>query len=314
MKNKVLIRVLVASLFAFMLYSASLRQMKTAKVNVVEPKSSKVVTKKQKKEPKLKAPATKPASSKSQLAKNVKVDKGSQTVLVKKIEQAMGDKGAYQVSVQDLNNSNRYARLGTTSSAHDANNVLRVLVLTTIYYQEQHGKIKPRANIKIKKSDRVKGEKLLQTNMQYGIAYLRQAMMKGNKTAANALLRKAGKKNVNLVADKLGATNTTVTGTFTKKPVGKTTARDLDLIMKGLYQGKVLNQQHAQIVLMAMHGSRTKLTKNITGTIYSVGDSHFSSALVQTSGHSYCISAWGQSQSNFSKLGKAVNTWFEKQR
>lgn len=310
MKNKRLIRVLIASLFAFMLYSFNLRQVKKAKLEVIEPRSTRVA-KNQKKEPKLK---TKKLPNKSEgIDKDVAIEKGSQKQLASKIAKNM-KASSYQVAVQDLNNSSRYARLATASEAKYASGVLRILILATIYKQEQRGKIHPRANIKIKKADRVKGEKLLQKNMQYGIAYLRQAMMHGNKTAANALLRKAGRSNVNKVAKEFGTSQTEITGNFSQKVVGKTTAKDLDLILKGIYQGRVLNRQHAQIVLMAMHGSHTKLTSQISGTIYSVGDSHFTAAIVQSNGHSYCISSWTDSQKNLAGLGKAVNTWFEHSR
>lgn len=313
MKNKVFIRALLATIFAFMLYSASLREMNSAKINIIEPKNSKV-NKKQIKEPKVKMPTASSSSSQTSASSKVTVEKGSKTSLASAIKKAMGSTASYQVAVQDLNNSARYARLATTSEAHNASGVLKILILATIYYQEQKGKLSTKTAIKIKKSDRVKGEKLLQTNMGYSIAYLRQAMMKGNKTAGNALLRKAGSKNVAAVAKKFGATSTTISGTFTNPPVGKTTSKDLYLVLKGLYQGKVLNQSHAQLVLLGLYGSRTKLTSGISGTIYSAGDSHFAAAIVQTSGHSYCISAWSNSQKNFKALGKAVNTWFNKNR
>lgn len=306
MKKKVLIRVLLVSLFAFMLYSANLRKADTTEVRIVEPKSSKL-NKKQQKEPSLKTPTL--TKKTAQYAKDVTVEKGSQKSLAKKIERVMGTDN-YQVCVQDLNNPNKYARLSTTKKAHSANGAMRLLVLATVYKQEQNGKIKQRGNIKIKKSDRVKGEKLLQTNMLYSVAYLRQAMMHNNKTAGNALLRKATPSYSNQVAQKFDATQTAITGTFSKTPVGHTTANDLEQIFKGVYQGKVIGRQRAQLVLMAMHGSRTKLTSGIGATVYSVGDKHFASAIVQTGGQSYSVSVWSTSNKNFKKLGTTVNNWF----
>lgn len=306
MKNKVLIRSLVVSLFAFMLYSANMHKLQDGKVKVIEPKSSKVV-KNNEKEPNIKTSSV--AKTSSNYAKNVTVEKGSQKSLAKNIEKAMGS-GEYQVSVQDLNNSAKFAHLSTTSKSHSANGAMRLLVLASIYAKEQSGKMKSRSNIRIKKSDRAKGEKMLQTNMLYGIAYLRQLMMHNNQTAGNALLRKAGKGYCNQVAAKFGAKQTAITGTFTNRPVGHTTANDLDSIFKGIYQGKVLKRQYAQLVLTALSGSRTKLTSGISGTIYSVGDSHFATAIVQTGGKSYVISVWAKSVGNFKKLGTTVNKWF----
>lgn len=309
MKNKVLIRALITSILAFMLYSVSLRQLNHAKLRVIEPQVEQK-NKKQQKEPQVKSAPRNQTSTASENS-NITVEKGSQKKLVSKIESVMG-KSSYQVAVQDLNNSSRYARLATTSQAHSSTGAMRLIILATIYRLEQKGSIKKRGNVKIKKADRVKGEKMLQTNMQYSIAYLRQAMMNGNKTAANALLRKAGKNNIEQTAQKFGAIHTVISGSFTNPPVGKTTASDLDAIFKGLYQGRVLRQQYAQIVLMAMSSNKTPLTSSIHGTIYSVGDSNFAGAIVQSGGHSYCISSWGASTENFQKLGKVVHDWINK--
>lgn len=314
MKNKKLISCILVTFFAFMLYSANLRHIENAKIKIVEPKTTKTA-KKQEKEPEItasKAPSY--TDKKKTKTADSNADKGSNKSLVAAIEKAMGNQGNYQVAVQDLNNSSRYARVATSKKSHNVSTAMELFLLTALYKQRQSGKIKTGTSIKIKKSDRAKGEKYLTTNMLYGIAYLRQAMMTGNKTAANALLRKVGKANVNKVAAQFGATDTAMVGTFTKKPVGHTTANDLDSVLKGLYQGKVLNRQNAQNVLMAMRGHNNPLINGLNGTIYSVGDKYCATALVQNTGHSYAVSVWSESGQNLNKLGKAVEKWFNKAR
>lgn len=306
MNNKILLRSLIISLLAFMFYSGHLRKVNNASVKVVEPKSSKV-NKKQRKEPNIKTENETQSTS-----SDVKVEDKSNKSLTSTIEKSMGS-GSFQVAVQDLNNPSKFSRLASNSSTHSGNGVMRLYILTAIYKKEQDKNL-VKKNVKVKKSDRVKDEKLLQAGMEYSIAYLRQAMMQGNKTAANVLIRIAGKSSINQVAKQFGADDTSLTGSYNSLPLGKTTANDLDLVMKGLYQGKVLNRQYAQLVLGAMQGSRTQLTKNIAGTIYSIGDKNFASAIVQSGGHSYVISVWAESNSNFAKLGTNVNNWFAKNK
>lgn len=312
MKNKKLIYCLLVTFFAFILYSSHIQHIENARIKVIEPKTNKV-TKKQQKEPKItasSAPSYKPKNSLTDNS-NVKIEKGSKKSLVNAIKKAMRTKGSYQVSVQDLNNSSKYARVATDSKSHNVNAAMKLYLLTALYKQEQSGKIKAGSSIKITKSDRAKGETYLTTNMMYSIPYLRDAMLaRNNKTAANALLRKVGAKNVNNIAAKFGAKDTAIVGTFTKTPVGRTTANDLDMVLKGLYQGRVLNRQHAQTVLMAMHGHSNPLISEINGTIYFVGDKYCAAAIVQNTGHSYCISVWSESGRNLTKLGKSVNKWF----
>ena len=313
MKNKVFIRALIASIFALVLYSANLHRVQNTKVKVVEPAKHKVA-KKNKKEPKIKIkePQAPKVSSGSEYASNVDIEKGSIKALANKIEEVMGKNGTYQVAYQDLNNSSKYVRLSTSEKAQNVSSTMELYLLVAIYKKEQSGKLSKSSAIKIKQSDRVKGEKLLQTNMNYGIAYLRDAMMKGNKTAANALLRKVGKDYVNQIAAKFGAKDTKLINSFSSSIVGQTTANDLDLTLKGLYQGRVLNRQYAYIVLGAMHGHKNTLTKQISEMSYGVSDGHSAAAIVQDRGNSYTISVWSNTDKNFSKLGKAISTWVNK--
>lgn len=309
MKNKILLRALILSLCAFIWYGHNLRTVENASVKIITPKKTNI-NKTQQKEPTLDTTETQ-----QNTAKDVSVKSGSNKSLVTIIQKAMSKSGSYQVAVQDLNNPAKFAQLYTTSASQSAAGIMRLNVLTGIYKKEQEHKLARGTNIKIEKSDKVKGDKLLQVGMQYSIAYLRQAMMRqNNKTAANALLRVAGKNTINQVAKKYGAKDTVINSDFNSKVIGKTTAADLDSIMKGLYQAKVLNRQNAQLVLSALHGSNTPLTKQINGTIYSVGGKNFATAIVQNAGKSYAISVWSPNDSNFDELGLAVSKWFNQNR
>lgn len=311
--KKVFIRTLIASFCALILYMANLRRVNDAKLNIIEPKTSQVATNK-KAAKKVKEPKEprEPKVVTPEYATKVKIEKGSQKSLAKKIKRVMGKKDTYQIAVQDLNNSSRYVRIANSQRVHNVKGTMRLYLLIALYKKEQSGKLNSRTAIKIKKSDRTKNEKMLQTNMAYGIAYLRDAMMHGNKTAANALLRKVGIKYVNQVIQAFGAKDTKMLGKFTSSAVGKTTANNLDATLKGIYQGRVLNQSHAYLVLGAMHGKNTKLVQQINGTTYSIGDSNSAAAIVQSGGHSYCISIWSSSNHNFAQLGKTVEEWFSK--
>lgn len=313
MKNKIFWRALIAAFCAFVLYMANLQRLSTAKLTIVEPQSSKVAQKKrQVKRPKEPKKPQAPKVASPEYATKIKVDKGSQKTLAKQIEKVMGKKNSYQVAVQDLNNSSRYARVANSSRVHHVNGTMRLFLLAALYKKEESGKLGARTAIKIKKRDCAKGEKMLQTNIDYGIAYLREAMMHGNKTAANALLRKVGRGYVNRISRRFGAKDSEIQNKFTVSPVGKTTADNLDVMMKGIYQGRVLNRQHAYLVLGAMHGKHSKLAAKINGTTYSVGDDNSGTVLVQDQGHSYCISAWSNSDKKFAQLGKTVEKWFSK--
>lgn len=310
--KKVFIRTLIASFCALILYMANLRRVNDAKLNIIEPKTSQVATNKKTPKKKVKEPKEphEPKVVAPEYATKVKIEKGSQKSLAKKIEQVMGKKDTYQIAVQDLNNSSRYVRIANSQRVHNVKGTMRLYLLIALYKKEQSGKLGSRTAIKIKKSDRTKNEKMLQTNMAYGIAYLRDAMMHGNKTAANALLRKVGIKYVNQVIQEFGAKDTKMLGKFTSSSVGKTTANNLDATLKGIYQGRVLNRSHAYLALGAMHGKNSNLVQQINGTTYSIGDSNSAAAIVQNGGHSYCISIWSSSNHNFARLGKTVERWF----
>lgn len=315
MKHKVLIGAVITTLLAFLLYTTNLKRVENAKLKVTGPATSKVnkKNKKKSKEPKVKT-LKEPKVNSIEYTNHVKAKSGSNKTLVKIIKKTMGVEDSYQVAVQDLNNSSRFAVVANTQKAHDAKKAMKLFLLIALYEQEQNGKLGTKTAIKIKKSDKVQGDKMLQVNMAYGIAYLREAMLKDNKTASNALLRKIGVNNVDSVAKRMGASQTIIAKNFNGDSYGKTTANDLTKTMVGLYQGRVLNRQHASRVLNSIASSKPlpSMVSGIRGGVYAIGDDDFATAIVQGSGHAYSISVWSSNNKNFNKLGKQVNTWFSK--
>ncbi len=318
MKHKVFVGALISTLLAFILYSANTRRVENAKLKVVAPQSSKVVKDKNKK--KAKEPSVKklkePKVNSIEYSNHVTAKSGSNKKLTKIIKKVMGLDNSYQVAVQDLNNFNRFAVVSNTNKSHDANKAMKLFLLIALYENEQQGKMGSKTAIKIKKSDKASGDRMFQVNMAYGVAYLREAMLKGNKTASNALIRKIGVNNVDSVAKRMGATQTTIAKNFNGSSYGKTTANDLAKTMIGLYQGRVLNRQHASKVLSTLASSkpRPSLVNGISGGVYAIGDNDFAVAIVQGRGNAYCISAWSSSNKNFNKLGTQVNNWFTKRK
>ncbi|WEV51390.1 serine hydrolase [Lactobacillus sp. ESL0731] len=307
MKNKILVGSLVATLVSFLLYLNNLNHVENTSVRIVSPQQSKVV-----KNNKAAKKSREPSVDEVEYAADVKVESGSDKDWAQQIEQVMGKDKSYQVSVQDLN-SRKFARVNNTIKAHGITASSRLYLLAAIYYQEQYGKLTSHTAIKIKKADRVKGEQMLKPGYAYGIAYLKQAMMHGNKTAANALLRKVGSRNVNRIIAKMGATKTSIGKKFTANPVSTTTATDLTSVMVDLYQNKTLSRQYANLALTALNlaQSKPKLVRGLHGQIYAASDSKSAVAIVQDGGHAYCMSVWSSDDAAFAHLGQTINRFFK---
>lgn len=311
MKHKVLIGSLIVTLFAFILYTSSLKRVENAQLKVIEPNSSKVTKgKKKAKEPKVQKleKHQEPKVNSIEYSNHVKAKKGSNQKLVKQIKKVMGIDDSFQVVAQDLTTPSHYAVVSNTDKAHDAGKTMRLFLLIALYEQEQKGKMGARTAIKISKKDKAKGDKMFQVGITYGVSYLRSAMLKGNKTAINALTRKIGINNIDRVVRQMGATQTKVA----KDMTGQTTANDLARTMIGLYQGRVLNRQYASRVLGTLAKQRPSLVTGLSGGIYAIGDDDFAVAIVQSNGRAYCMSVWSTQHKNFNKLGKTINNWFIK--
>ncbi|MBC6342844.1 serine hydrolase [Lactobacillus kimbladii] len=307
MKNKVLIGSLITALIAFMLYSVNLKKVENSSLKIVGQGQEQIV--KNKKE---KNSVREPKVATVEYPNHIKIASGSEQKWAEKIVQVMGKDQSYQVCVQDLNN-NKYARVSNTSQRHGVNTSSRLFLLIALTYQEQHGKSVSKKAIKIKKADHVKGEKVLQKGIAYNAAYLKQLMMQGDKTAANALLRTVKPAKVNSIIRRTGAEDTAIKGKLSAKPAAYTTANDLNKIMVSLYHDQILSRQYSNQVLGALNANKTKpkIIRNSKGLIYAIGDSKANVALVQSNGNAYCVSVWGNNDHDFVKLGKAVNSFFK---
>lgn len=312
MKHKVFLGSIIAAVAAFVLYAANIKRVENAQLKVVGPKTSKI-EQKNKKKTKAKTPQAKklkePKVNSIGYSNHVKAKSSSDRKLVKIIKKTMGLDDSYQVVTQDLNDSKRFAVVANTEKAHNAGKVMQLYLLIALYEQEQKGKMGSKTAVKIARKDKAKGDRMLQVNMAYGVAYLREAMLKGSKTASNALIRKIGLKNIDSVVRRMGAAQTTMAKNFNGDSYGKTTATDLAKTMIGLYQGRVLNRQHASKVLSTLASSRNRpqLVKGIRGGVYAIGDDDFATAIVQGRGN-YAISVWSSNNKN---LGKQINRWFD---
>ena len=116
MKHKILIGSIISTLLASILYTSNMRRVENAQLKIVGPTTSKVKKSKKKvKEPKVNSIG---------YSNHVKAKSGSNKQLVKMIKKVMGLDDSYQVAVQDLNNSSRYAVVSNTAKAHDAKDVM----------------------------------------------------------------------------------------------------------------------------------------------------------------------------------------------
>lgn len=307
MKNKVLIGSLITALIAFMLYSVNLKKVENSSLKIVGQGQEQVVKNK-----KGKNSAREPKVASVEYPNHIKIASGSEKKWAEKIVQVMGKDQSYQVCVQDLNN-NKFARVSNTSQRHGVNTISRLFLLVALTYQEQKGKLNINKAVKIKKADHVKGEKVLQKGIAYNATYLKQLMMQGDKTAANALLRTVKPAKVNSIIRRTGAENTAIKGKLSAKPAAYTTANDLNKIMVSLYHDQILSRQYSNQVLGALNANKTKpkIIRNSKGLIYAIGDSKANVALVQSNGNAYCVSVWSNNDHEFVKLGKAVNSFFK---
>ena len=307
MKNKVLIGSLITALIAFMLYSVNLKKVENSSLKIVGQGQEQVVKNK-----KGKNSVREPKVATMEYPNHIKIASGSEQKWAEKIVQVMGKDQSYQVCVQDLNN-NKFARVSNTSQRHGVNTISRLFLLIALTYQEQHEQATANKAVKIKKADHVKGEKVLQKGIAYNATYLKQLMMQGDKTAANALLRKVKPAKVNSIIRRTGAEDTAIKGKLSAKPAAYTTANDLNKIMVSLYHDQILSRQYSNQVLGALNANKTKprIIRNSKGLIYAIGDSKANVALVQSNGNAYCVSVWSNNDHDFVKLGKAVNSFFK---
>lgn len=319
MRNNAWFWAFVASLLAMMLYTTNTKNAAQRQVRVVQTDTLKKTVDTSKKS---KSKSQSSSSQKEPKEPNVKsiiysnkfeTAKGSNKSLINTIKRVMGQENSYQVQVNDLKKSKVFAGISNNSKSQQVDKIFEFYMLAALYQQEKSGKITASTAIKVKSSDMVKGDKLVTKGIAYGPSYLRSQMLKGSRSAANALLGEIGRGNINSIAKSLGATNTQMTSNFSKSISGKTTAKDLAIVMSNLYKGKVLGRSYSQTMLKAIAKNttypQTKLTSSLNGTIYEMGDDSSAVALIEKGNHTYVISVWADKTKQFNNLGRAVNTW-----
>lgn len=302
MKNKVLIGSLAVTFLAFILYAANLKKENSAQLRIVGETSSK--THKKAQPPKLDTQKTNAKTTKKAVTAT-----GNQK-LVQAIRNKMGNSN-YQVSVIDLNHNSNFADVRTQAGKRATNALMKLYILAAVYQAEKSGRFHPNSVIKIKKSDLAGKSGGLRPHMAYGVAFLRRAMMHGNKTATNAIIRKLKPAKINKVINGLGAKDTALTGNYKKKPLGTTDVRDLVQTTAAILKGKGVGR-YSNTLLSNLHSSRKGLAAKMRGQVYSLKDGNLELAIVQNAGQYYAVAAYTSSASNLSKLGQAVAVWFNK--
>lgn len=312
MNNRILFGAGVAALFAFGLYTSSQRAAENRELTVIQVKKKGEATKQV---------ATPAAGSKEpnvgsiEYSNHIYTKSGSNKDLAKKLKKVMGEDINYQVEVQSLTKSKTFAGLRNTKEAHEASQIFKLYLLIALYAQEKAGKLGASTAIKIEQRDVAGKEAGVAKDISYGPSYLRQQMLQGSKTAANALLRTIGKQNVLAVLKKMGASQTSISGNFADKSVGKTTAADMLAVMMSLYQGKVIGSYNQSVLTaLSTNTKKSPLVKSISGTVCQIGDDASAVALVNNGSSSYVVSVWASKNSKFAALGKTVSDWMSKNK
>lgn len=316
MKNKIFFGSALVAFCSLAFYMTNINRIKTTKIEIYHGNTTKVNKKKQGEKSSVKSSA--PKKSKKKVAEKkstseVMVAAGSTKKIIQAVEKSIGkQKEAYQVSFVDLDKSGNFARVtNTNQSSLKAKNSLKFYLLLAYENAVKSKKIISNRSYKIKSSDQLsKEDKMLKTGLQYSYVYIRNMMINHDSDmAANILLKKIGRSQVNKVAKKFGATNTKITGKFGTDNVGETSASDMTTVIKALYQGKVLGIMHDTKVIGYMTDSQNKgLTEKIKGTVYKVSGSNGSVALVEVNGKNYAVACINEKSGfDYGALGKAID-------
>lgn len=311
MKNNVFLGAALASFCSLAFYITSTNHManKTLKVygNGQAPYSSqKTFSNKE----------SKPESSNDENNLSLTTAKKSKPALAKVITNQLNNPvHAIQVSAVDLRSDDVFANVQNSSRPINVNNTMKLFLLIAYEKQVAQRHLNGSQTYTVKASDIKGSDALLAPNMGYSYTYLCQLMMnKNDNNAANILLNKIGKNQVNQIIKTSGAKNTKLLNDFHNEVVGTTTAQDLSLILKKLYQGKVINSASDNKVLSNMLNYPDKgLASQLTGTVYKISDKYSSAALVQSAGKTYVMTCVSHGTGfDFAKMGQTINDWFLK--
>ncbi|QNQ82722.1 serine hydrolase [Lactobacillus sp. PV037] len=316
MKNKVFFISALVAFCSLAFYLVSINHLNKQEVQVYQGQSTKIVKKSSQSSQTSSGTSSTQTSKKvakktSSSATNVKIAKGSTQKIAQEIKKTLANQSQpYQVSYVDLN-TGKYAQVtNTNQTALPLKSSLRFYVLLAYQSAVKNNKLHSASSYKIKKSDQVgKTDPMLKTGINYSYAYIRDMMVRHDSTtAAMILVNKLGLHNINAVAKKFGAENTTVEKVDNKLE-GSSSAADFTTVIKNLYQGKVLGVTHdTQIIGYMFNDTNKGLSSQISGTSYKMSGSFGSVALVETRGKNYVMAVINEKEGyNFGDLGKSIN-------
>ena len=296
MKYRILFGSLLVTFFSLTFYLTGTARFENATLKIYGNKDAKVATQ-----------STLNDKTNTNLTPDsLKRTKNSNKALSKVIIKNVDDTTApVQITTENLKHSDQYANVKNIDQAQDVGAVLKLFIL--IAYEKEE---KTSQTFKVTSSEIKGNDNSLQADTAYSGTFLIDLMIR-----QNVLLKALGTKKVNQIAHSIGATHTKITGKFGDDKVGVTTASDLEIVMKKLYQGKIKDTNSDNQVLGQLLNFPNKgLASQINGTVYRISDSHASVALVQSNnGQVYIMSGINPDNSfNFEKLGSAINSWYEK--
>lgn len=314
MKNKVFFISALVAFCSLAFYLVNVNRLKKQEVQIYQGQSAKTIkSSRQSSSMSSSSVESKVVHKKSEKpTTNIKIAEGSIQKIAQEIKNSLGNQSQpYQVSYVDLD-TGKYARVTNTSQRSlPLKDSLRFYILLAYQSAVKNNKLHSARSYKIKKSDQVgKTDPMLKTGINYSYAYIRDMMMRHNsEVATKILIDKIGLHNINMVAKKFGAENTTVEKVDNSLS-GSSSAEDFTTVIKNLYQGKVLGVTHdTQIIGYMLNDANKGLSTQISGTSYKVSGSLGSIALVETRGKNYVMAAINEKEGfNFSTLGKNINT------
>lgn len=303
MKNRIILGAIVASVCSFALYLNNMKRYESATLTISRNQNNtQTVTEKNKQG---KKQETSPVLE--------KITKKGNSKLASQIQKAMKNSNSYDVKVLDLKNSNNSAEVYNKKDKVNVSDSLKAFLLVGLYKEIEQQKIKAAATLTPTASEIVKGDSTFAANTVYSLTYVRQNLMsKNSNTAANLLLNKLGKEQVNNIIKEMGTRETVISNKFGESVVGTTSAEDLAILMKSLYNGKFLeNYSNTVLTGLSTYSVKSPLVNKISNAnIIQIGDNTSAVALVTTDKHSYVIAVTSQNNNSFAELGLKISTWF----
>ena len=303
MKNRIILGAIVASVCSFALYLNNMKRYESATLTISRSQNNtQTVTEKNEKG---KKQETSPTLE--------KITKKGNSKLAAQIQKAMKNSNSYDVKVLDLKNSNNSAEVYNKKDKVNVSDSLKAFLLVGLYKEMEQKKVKATDTLTPTASEIVKGDSTFTANTVYSLTYVRQNLMsKNSNTAANLLLNKLGKEQVNNIIKEMGTSETVISNKFGESVVGTTSAEDLAILMKSLYNGKFLeNYSNTVLTGLSTYSVKSPLVNKISNAnIIQIGDNTSAVALVTTDKHSYVIAVTSQNNNSFAELGLEISTWF----